>query len=58
MTAIRAGVHVVVGSDGLTADDYTELDDLARDRNVGVVTAGNFSIMTATLKRAAAQAAQ
>ena len=25
-TAVRAGVHVVVGSSGLTADDYTELD--------------------------------
>jgi 4-hydroxy-tetrahydrodipicolinate reductase len=29
LTAIPAGVHVVVGSSGLTADDYTELDDLA-----------------------------
>jgi 4-hydroxy-tetrahydrodipicolinate reductase len=47
-------VHVVVGSSGLTANDYTELDDLARDRSVGVVAAGNFSIMAAILKRAAA----
>ena len=58
LTAIRAGVHVVVGSSGLTADDYTERDDLARDRSVGVVAAGNFSIMAAILKRAAALAAQ
>jgi 4-hydroxy-tetrahydrodipicolinate reductase len=58
LTAIRAGVRVVVGSSGLTADDYTELDDLARDRTVGVVAAGNFSIVAAIWKRAAAPAAQ
>jgi len=58
LTAVRAGVHVVVGSSGLTGDDYAELDRLARDQGVGVVAAGNFSIMAAILKRAAALAAQ
>jgi 4-hydroxy-tetrahydrodipicolinate reductase len=58
LTAIRAGVHAVVGSSGLTAGDYAELDHLARDRDVGVVAAGNFSIMAAILKRATALAAQ
>jgi 4-hydroxy-tetrahydrodipicolinate reductase len=58
LTAIRAGVHVVVGSSGLTHGDYTELDHLARDRGVGVVAAGNFSIMATILKRAAALAAR
>jgi 4-hydroxy-tetrahydrodipicolinate reductase len=58
LTAVRAGVHVVVGSSGLTHSDYAELDQLARDRGVGVVAAGNFSIMAAILKRAAALAAQ
>ncbi|HJV13885.1 MAG TPA: 4-hydroxy-tetrahydrodipicolinate reductase [Propionibacteriaceae bacterium] len=57
-TAVQAGVHAVVGSSGLTADDYQELDRLARDRGVGVVAAGNFSIMAAILQRAAAQAAE
>jgi 4-hydroxy-tetrahydrodipicolinate reductase len=52
------GVHAVVGSSGLTADDYEELDRLARDRFVGVVAAGNFSIMAAILQRAAALAAE
>ena len=28
-TAVEAGVHAVIGSSGLTADDYTELDRLA-----------------------------
>jgi 4-hydroxy-tetrahydrodipicolinate reductase len=57
-TAVRAGVHVVVGSSGLTSSDYDELDRLARDYGVGVVAAGNFSIMAAALRRAAVMAAQ
>lgn len=56
--AVRAGVHVVVGSSGLTADDFADLDRLARDHGVGVIASGNFSIMAAVLQRAAALAAQ
>ena len=55
--AVDAGVHVVVGSSGLTASDYADLDRLARDRAVGVIAAGNFSIMAAVLRRAAVMAA-
>jgi 4-hydroxy-tetrahydrodipicolinate reductase len=57
-TAVKAGVHVVIGSSGLTADDYEELDRMARDRGVGVIAAGNFSVMAAVLRRAAAVAAE
>jgi 4-hydroxy-tetrahydrodipicolinate reductase len=57
-TAVEAGVHVVIGSSGLTSDDYEELDRLARERGVGVIAAGNFSVMAAVLRRAAAMAAQ
>ena len=57
-TAVDAGVHAVVGSSGLTAPDFAELDRLAHDRNVGVVAAGNFSVMAAVLRRAAVTAAQ
>jgi 4-hydroxy-tetrahydrodipicolinate reductase len=56
--AVEAGVHVVIGSSGLTAGDYEELDRLARDRSVGVIGAGNFSIMAAVLRRAAVMAAE
>src|SRR6476659_9310896 len=56
--AIEAGVHVVIGTSGLTADDYAEIDRLARDRGVGVIAAGNFSVMAAVLRRAAAMAAR
>jgi 4-hydroxy-tetrahydrodipicolinate reductase len=57
-TAVGAGVHAVIGSSGLTSQDYEELDRLARDRGVGVIAAGNFSVMAAVLRRAALMAAQ
>lgn len=56
--AIEAGVHAVVGSSGLAAADYDELDRLARANKVGVIAAGNFSVMAAVLRRAATVAAQ
>jgi 4-hydroxy-tetrahydrodipicolinate reductase len=56
--AVEAGVHVVIGSSGLTARDYEELDDLACERGVGVIAAGNFSVMAAILRRAATMAAR
>jgi 4-hydroxy-tetrahydrodipicolinate reductase len=55
--ALERGVGVVVGSSGLTADDYAALDALARERGVGVVAAGNFSLGGALLVRFATEAA-
>jgi 4-hydroxy-tetrahydrodipicolinate reductase len=43
---------------GLTSEDYEELDRLAHDQGVGVIAAGNFSVMAAVLRRAASIAAQ
>ena len=51
--AIEHGVSVVVGSSGLTADDYDEIDRAAHRREVAVLAAGNFS-MTAAVAQAAA----
>ncbi len=56
--AVAAGVHVVIGSSGLAASDYVELDELAREHGVGVIAAGNFSVMAAVLRRAATLAAK
>jgi 4-hydroxy-tetrahydrodipicolinate reductase len=53
MAALDAGVAVVVGASGLTAEDDAEIDALARRRNIGVIAAGNFSI-TAAMAQAAA----
>jgi 4-hydroxy-tetrahydrodipicolinate reductase len=52
LAAIEHGVAVVVGSSGLSARDYDEIDAAARARGLGVVAAGNFSI-TAAMAQAA-----
>jgi 4-hydroxy-tetrahydrodipicolinate reductase len=58
LASLERGVNVVVGSSGLSAADYAEIDALARERGVGVVAAGNFSITAAVLLNAATAAAR
>jgi 4-hydroxy-tetrahydrodipicolinate reductase len=58
LTAVERGVNVVIGSSGLSAGDYDEIDAAARERGVGVVAAGNFSLTAAMLLRAATNAAR
>ena len=53
LAAIERGVAVVIGSSGLSADDFTDIDEAARSAGVGVVAAGNFSL-TAAMAQAAA----
>ena len=53
LTAIRNGVSVVVGSSGLGADEFAEIEAAALEQEVGVIAAGNFSV-TAALAQAAA----
>jgi 4-hydroxy-tetrahydrodipicolinate reductase len=56
--AIEHGASVVIGSSGLTADDFHEIEDAARERDVGVVAAGNFSLTAAMASAAALLAAR
>lgn len=56
--ALERGVNVVAGSSGLSADDYVAIDAAARERGVGVIAAGNFSLTAAVLLRAATEAAR
>ncbi len=58
LAALERKVAVVVGSSGLTADDYAEIDSRAREAEVGVIAAGNFSILAATLLRISREAAR
>jgi 4-hydroxy-tetrahydrodipicolinate reductase len=58
LTAIREGVHVVVGSSGLTDEDYLEIDRAAAETQVGVIAAGNFAITAVLLQRFACEAAR
>jgi 4-hydroxy-tetrahydrodipicolinate reductase len=58
MTAIRRGVHVVIGSSGLTDEDFAEINHAALEHQVGVIAAGNFAITAVLLQRFACEAAK
>jgi 4-hydroxy-tetrahydrodipicolinate reductase len=56
--ALAAPVAVVIGSSGLTESDYDEIDARAREVGVGVIAAGNFSLLAALLLRCATEVAR
>lgn len=58
LTALAAGRHVVIGTSGLTASDYREIDAAAKAAKRGVIAAGNFSITATLLARFAVEAAK
>jgi 4-hydroxy-tetrahydrodipicolinate reductase len=58
LAAIERGVAVVIGSSGLTADDYKEVDEAARAAGVGAIAAGNFSLTAAMMLAGAELAAR
>lgn len=58
MTAIRKGIHVVIGSSGLTDEDFVEINQAALENKVGVIAAGNFAITAVLLQRFACEAAK
>jgi 4-hydroxy-tetrahydrodipicolinate reductase len=58
LAALERSVGVVVGSSGLSAQDYEEIDARARAQGVGVVASGNFSLTAALLLRSAVDAAR
>jgi 4-hydroxy-tetrahydrodipicolinate reductase len=58
LKALDKGVRVVVGTSGLTASDFEEIEQRARELNLGVIAAGNFSITAALAKHFALMAAK
>ena len=58
LAAIERGVHVVIGSSGLTDQDFTDIDAAARKHKVGVLAAGNFAITAVLVQRFALEAAK
>jgi len=57
LAALDKGVRVVVGTSGLTASDYMDIEQRALERKLGVIAAGNFSITAALAKHCALIAA-
>ena len=58
VAAIEHGVGVVIGSSGLTAADYADIDAAAREAGVGVVASGNYSLTAAMMLAGAELAAR
>ena len=58
LEALGRGVRVVIGTSGLTASDYQEIDERARRSGLGVIAAGNFSVTAALAKHFALIAAK
>jgi 4-hydroxy-tetrahydrodipicolinate reductase len=58
LEALGRGVRVVVGTSGLSAADYADIERQAREARLGVVAAGNFSLTAALAKHFALLAAR
>jgi 4-hydroxy-tetrahydrodipicolinate reductase len=58
LAALSRGVRVVIGTSGLTAGDFVEIERTATERHLGVIAAGNFSLTAALAKHFALLAAK
>jgi 4-hydroxy-tetrahydrodipicolinate reductase len=58
LAALERRVAVVVGSSGLEDADFAEMETRAQKMKVGVIAAGNFSVLAALLLRFASEAAR
>jgi 4-hydroxy-tetrahydrodipicolinate reductase len=50
LEALARGVRVVIGTSGLTAADYDDIERTATENRLGVIAAGNFSLTAALAK--------
>jgi 4-hydroxy-tetrahydrodipicolinate reductase len=51
LLALEAGAHVVVGTSGLTDEDYARIDREAKSRQLEVLAVGNFAITAVLLQK-------
>ena len=58
LSALKSGAHVVVGTSGLSADDYREIDVVSREVKRGVLAVGNFALTAVLLQKFAETAAK
>ena len=58
LAALDRGAHVVVGTSGLTEEDFAEIDLAARRKNRGVLACGNFALTVVLLQKFAETAAR
>jgi 4-hydroxy-tetrahydrodipicolinate reductase len=58
LSALKNGAHVVIGTSGLTNEDYLEIDALAKEAHRGVLAVGNFALTVVLLQKFAEMAAK
>lgn len=58
LAALGSGAHVVVGTSGLTGEDFEEIGKAADEAQRGVLAAGNFAITAVLLLKFAEMAAR
>ena len=58
MAALQRGAHVVIGTSGLTDDDYAEIAAFAEQQGRGVLAVGNFALTVVLLQKFAEMAAR
>jgi 4-hydroxy-tetrahydrodipicolinate reductase len=58
LSALKNGAHVVVGTSGLTNEDYEEIHATAQEVNRGVLAVGNFALTVVLLQKFAEMAAK
>ena len=56
--ALSLSLPVVIGTSGLSEDDFAALDSLAREQQVGLLAVGNFSLASLVLQKCAELAAK
>ncbi len=56
--ALQAGIRMVIGTSGLAADDFLDIEQQALACGLGVIAAGNFSITAALAKHCSLLAAR
>jgi 4-hydroxy-tetrahydrodipicolinate reductase len=58
MAALHQGVHVVIGTSGLTDADYADIATVAQQHQCGVLAVGNFALTVVLLQKFAEIAAK
>jgi 4-hydroxy-tetrahydrodipicolinate reductase len=58
LAALQGGAHVVVGTSGLSTDDYAEIHQAALEARRGVLAVGNFALTVVLLQKFAEMAAK
>ncbi len=57
LSALNSGVNVVVGTSGISDEDYAEINEKALKEKLGVLAAGNFALTAVLLQKFARMAA-